>query len=294
LARHPNNGAAWAFIGLSEFELRNYDDALSALEKARSSGVGDNAQLVAVTRYTLAILLNRSGKFDDAHRELEALARQGQQNSSIVDPLGMSVLLLPYLPSQLPPDNRDLVNLAGRAALETASNHRNEAGILYREMISRYPSTANVHYAFGVFLLPDKPDQAIAEFRRELAITPSHIPAHLQLLAEFLRRSDYDAALPLAREATAFAPDAFLPKQMLGRSLLETGDISGAIKELQLSAKLEPNDPQTHFQLARAYRQAGQRDDAARENAEFLRLDRAQKALQYGAEAVGGAAPKLQ
>jgi cytochrome c-type biogenesis protein CcmH/NrfG len=54
LRRHPKNGVAWAFTGLSEFEEKRVDDALEALEKARAYGVGDNAELIALTRYTLA------------------------------------------------------------------------------------------------------------------------------------------------------------------------------------------------------------------------------------------------
>src|SRR5205807_98809 len=131
----------------------------------------------------------------------------------------------PYLPSELPAGKHELVTLAGRAAFQSAANQRQQAAKGYQEMVSRHPDTPNAHYAFGVFLLADRPDEAVAELRRELEISPAHIAARLQLAGEFLHRSDYKAALTLAREAVELAPEAPIPHQMLGRSLMETGEL---------------------------------------------------------------------
>jgi predicted Zn-dependent protease len=64
---------------------------------------------------------------------------------------------------------------------------------------------------------------------------------------------------------------------MFGRTLLQTGDIPGAIKELEASVELRFDDPQGHFHLARAYREAGRHAEAERERAHFVRLEREAK-----------------
>jgi thioredoxin-like negative regulator of GroEL len=52
--------------------------------------------------------------------------------------------------------------------------------------------------------------------------------------------------------------------------------------------KLAPESPEMRFALARAYQRAGRTDDATRERAEFLRLDRAARAARSGVQSVGG------
>ena len=71
-------------------------------------------------------------------------------------------------------------------------------------------------------------------------------------LARFQRATQLDAAFTDARVA-------------LGRTLVKLGRGADAIAPLLTAEGLQPEDPQTHFQLAQAYRQAGRNEDAARE-----------------------------
>jgi len=92
-------------------------------------------------------------------------------------------------------------------------------------------------------------------------------------VAEYLSRGEYDTALTLANEAAELGPDWYLTHQMLGRVLLQLDDAPNAIKELEKAVQLRPDDPFSHFQLGRAYRAGGKPEQAAKEQAEFLRLD---------------------
>lgn len=288
LKKHPRNGAAWAFKGLCEFGAGDRDSALQSLENARTFGVGDNAQLISATRYTLGALLTKAGRFDDALRELETLARHDQENEDVLRALGTTALLLPYLPSELPDQYASAALAIGRAVAQAASNDRAAAAQTYAEAVKKYGTIPNVHYTYGTFLLRDQADKAVEEFRRELAQSPSHVPSRLQLIAEYIRRGEYTSALPLARESVDLAPDSYLTHQMLGRTLIHLDDVDSAIPELQHAIELNPSDPSSHFQLARAYRIAGRSVDAARENAEFMRLDKA----RTQAPAPDGGGPK--
>ena len=145
-----------------------------------------------------------------------------------------------------------------------------------------------MHYAYGVFLSLEKPDEAIEEFKRELEVQPGHPSSLMQLAYEYLKRGDATEAVPWAKQAVAAAPNAFPAHKALGQALLETGDVDGAIKALLTGIKLAPESPGLHFQLARAYQRAGRLEDAERERNEFTRLDRLARTLKTGAQSIGG------
>ena len=114
-----------------------------------------------------------------------------------------------------------------------------------------------MHYAFAVFLLQEQPDKALEEFKRELELQPEHALSLMQIAYEYVNRGDAQTALPWAKQAVAAAPNSFAARKALGQALLDTGDVEGAIKELELGVKLAPESPGLHFTLARAYQRAG-------------------------------------
>lgn len=292
VARQPKHGPTWAFLGLCELELRDYERALNDLQKARTLGLGDNPAVISVARYNHAILLTRFEKFDEAFEVLREFGHEQNEDPSVVEAIGLSVLRMPYLPAELPPDKRELVLTAGRAAFKAASGRGEEADRLYQELILRYSEIPNVHYAYGYFLITSQPDKAVEQFRRELAISPYHVAARLQLAFEFFRLGDHKTALPFAQQAVELAPNLFGPRKALGFILLENGEAGRAVPELERAAKLEPESPEVRYALARAYTRVGRKKDAARERAEFQRLDAIQRAQRHGPQAVGGTTSK--
>jgi tetratricopeptide (TPR) repeat protein len=284
LASHqPKNGPAFAMLGLCEFRTREYDDSLAHLQRARALGIGDNAELTSVVRFHTGILLTRYERFEPGYDALLALAHQHNESLSVIEAFGLNVLRMPLLPSEMPPDRRELVLMAGRAAYYAADRRAADAKKAFEDVVARYPEAPNLHYAYGVYLLPEEPDAALREFRRQLEISPNDIYCILQIAFEYIRRSDYPAGLPFAQKAVELAPKEAAPHNALGRILLETGEMDRAITELELAVKLAPDSPQVHFALAHAYSRAGRKDDAARERAIFLRLDNQSRAQGEGA-----------
>jgi Tfp pilus assembly protein PilF len=92
----------------------------------------------------------------------------------------------------MPPDKRELVLLAGRAAWHQAARHPQEADKAFKELLARYPDAPNANYAYGVFQLVDTPDAALESFRRELQVKPDNVPAMLQIAFEYIKRNDYE------------------------------------------------------------------------------------------------------
>jgi tetratricopeptide (TPR) repeat protein len=285
----PENGPGWLFKGLCEFRLGNYDAALSDLARARKLGFGNNPELAATASYHTGILLTRDGQFEQALQVLRDFGQDGGDSPRAIEALGMAVLRMPMLPSELPGTRREMVMLAGRASYFAASRLSAAAQKAFEELVLRYPETPHVHYAYGLFLTTEQPDAAIDQFKAELKVSPRHPWAQVQIASEYIRRGDYEAARPWAEQAVQVAPDLFAAHRAYGTVLLETGDVDGAIQQFEDGVKLAPRSPAMRFALARAYRRAGRAADADREQAEFARLDRLSRTENTGAQSVGGA-----
>jgi tetratricopeptide (TPR) repeat protein len=284
----PNNGEAWTFAGLCAFQLKNYDDALSDLLRGRAAGAGSNQALVSVARYHLAILLTRIENYEQALETLWEFAREGDDGPRIIEAMGIATLRMPLLPSDVPGAKRDLVMVAGRAAYFTGARFSSAAQKVYEELVARYPESPNVHYAYGVFLTAEHPDEAIEQYKAELQVSPRHPWAKMQLAFEYIKRGEFEAARTYAEQAVEEAPNIFIAHRALGQVLLETGDIQGAIREYETGVSMAPQSPAMRFALARAYRRAGRTADADREQAEFARLDRLVRTQKSGVQSVGG------
>lgn len=281
------NGAAWAFKGLCEFRLKNFAVALRDLSKAHGLEIGD-PEIVPVARYHRALLLTRFERFESAVQVYTDFVRAGHDSPSFVEALGLAVLRLPLLPDEIPPDTRDVVRLAGRATLLGSSTARGQAQEVFDELLRRYPRTPNVHYLYGAYLVHERPDEALKEFKDELNVSPTHARAMLQIADELSRRGEFEEARRWATRAVRIAPRSFVGRRILGRITLECNDIPGAIAELEAAERLEANSPSVHYALARAYQRAGRPDDAKRERAEFSRLERMQQEQRGDADTLGG------
>jgi tetratricopeptide (TPR) repeat protein len=291
-ALEPKNAPAAALLGLCEYQTREYERALVNLQKARLLGLGNNQELIEVTRYHAAILMTRLEQFEVGFEILREFAREQRESPKIIEAFGINLLRMPFLPAELPPDKREIVLMAGRAAYDWAARRPREARKGFEDLVARYPQTPNVHYAFGAYLLLEEADAALAEFRKELEISPPHAPAMLQMAFEYVKRGEYQTALPLAEKAVQIAPNLFPGRNALGRILLEVGEVERAIKELEEGVRLAPDSPEMHFVLARAYAKAGRKDDAAREREIFTKLDRMMRTQREGPQAVGGVGAK--
>jgi tetratricopeptide (TPR) repeat protein len=284
----PDNGAAWTFKGLCEFQLKNYDEALANLLRGRSLGIGQAKGLVSVARYHTGLLFNRNEQHEQALQTLKDFAQEGDDGPRIIEALGLAALRIPLLPADVPGPKREMVMLAGRAAYYTAARFNAAAKKAYEELVARYPEAPNVHYAYGVFLTGEEPDAAVEQYEAELKVSPRHPWAKMQLAFEYIRRGEWDNARPWAQQAVEEAPTVFVARRALGQVLLEQGDIEGAVRELEAGAKMAPDSAAMRFALARAYRRAGRSAEAEREQIEFARLDRISRTQRQGAQSVGG------
>jgi tetratricopeptide (TPR) repeat protein len=296
LVQEPESGAAWAFRGMCEFQLRNHEQALAALQKGRLLGLADNPSLKSVADYHAAILLVRFAQYEAAREILGRFVAAGQDSPGVVEALGLAVLRMPYLPSEAPADKREMITMAGRAFCQLTKNRYSPtARLAIEELVTRFPEEPNAHYARGAFLLGVQETEAgLAAFRRVLDMQPSHVPAMLQIAFNLIKEGRYEEALPYAEKAVLNDPDFFATHNALGRVLLELGQTDRSIAELEEAARLAPNSVQTYFSLARAYQRAGRTEDVKRARATFQKLDAALRAEREKTRGVAAQSPSLE
>lgn len=273
-ARQPAHAGAVGMQGLCEFALGRHDTALRTLLRARALGIARNREIAQVVAYHTGILLTRFEEFEIGYAVLTELSGDNVESPKVIDALGLNVLRMPILPDAIPPDRKALVQLAGRAGFAMGGRRLADAGRLLDELVATYPKAPNVHYARGVLRTTEAPERAVEDFLAELAVSPDHIPARLQLVFEFVKRGEADKARPYAEDAMRLAPTHFAVHLAMGQVWFETGDLARATAAFERGAKLAPGSPQAHFLLARAYGRAGRTADAQRARAEFQRLEK--------------------
>jgi tetratricopeptide (TPR) repeat protein len=279
----PESGVALAMKGLCEFQLEHYEVALSDLQKARVLGLHQNAELHRVVLYHVAILMNRMEQYEVAREVLKPFAARGVESPAIIEALGLSMLRLPFLPSEVPPEKREMIRMAGRA-LSMMMQGKRSVGALnaFEELVLRYPGEPNVHYALGYYLAGQDPARAAEELKRELRRSPTHHAAMIELTFVLMTLGRFDEAVKYGEGAVDLAPNLFAARNALGRALLEQGEVERAIEQLEAGARLAPDSPDMYFALSRAYRKAGREEDATRALTRFEELNRALRALREG------------
>lgn len=267
-------GPAYALLGLSEFQLREYPRALDHLQRAMALGMGDRKELVQTVFYDVAVMLTRAERFDDSLDMLLKMLASGPPDPALVEPAGLAGLRLPFLPTEIPPDRRELINLAGQAVLALQTQHYEEAESELRRLVSADPNEPGVHFLYGAYLMQLHPADSVPEFERELEISPSHVLARIRLAEHLITQRDFDRALALTQQAIKLDPKRASAHMLAGEALLATGNAGDGLKELEAARELDPSVNRIHWDLLRAYAAAGRKEDAAREKREIENLQR--------------------
>jgi tetratricopeptide (TPR) repeat protein len=286
----------WTLLGLSEFETKDYGNALIHLERGRALGFSGNAAAVRVSRYHLGLLLNRNGDFDRAIDLLIPAIGAGALSDEIQFAMGIALLRIPALPEQVKPEDIALVRMAGDAAALLSESRYDRAFPIFERMVSEYPKTPFLHYAYGDALASTSMyDEAQTQLREETRLNPASVLPYLRLASIELMLHQNASALASATKAVEMSPESFEAHYWLGRSFLEQGDIPAAIHELETARRFSPNSPKVHFNLARAYSRAERTAEAQQERAEFERLNAQLPGQQhsYGDRAARGMADDM-
>ncbi len=96
--------------------------------------------------------------------------------------------------------------------------------------------------------------------------------AHVFLEVAYAQLNRIPEEISECRFVLQVVPDHFGSNLNLGRFLIKSGDLEGAIPSLQKAAAIRPTRPGPHFYLADVYTKLGRQEDARKEQAEAERL----------------------
>jgi predicted Zn-dependent protease len=272
-ALEPGGAPGWTMSGLCEYKLRNYAAALESLTHAEQVGFNEKPELAHAARLHYALLLTKMGNFEKAITVLTDLTRIDKKSPEIIAAAGIAGLRRPLLPAEVPESERDLVYRLGDAMASAMELEYKSANQKFEDLLKAYPSEPNVHFRYGALLSIQDADRGIEEIKRAIDLAPDHVLALVSLSAILLKREDAGAALEYAQRAVKAGPGDYSTHIVLGRALLANEQPARAAAELEQALKLAPGIPEAHYSLAVAYSRLGKKEDAAREQAEFRRLE---------------------
>lgn len=276
----PNAGPAFALRGLCEFEMGDVRQSLIDIEHGISLGAANQPRNEQILLYHRAMLLTRLGNYESALKAYSFFAKRGITNPELLIAIGLAGLRIPLLPKELASDQQELASATGEAGYRFLAGDETSAAQAFQALFQRFPNALNTHFFYGYLLFATDPEAALAEFQQELQLSPSNADANVMAAWALLMRNGASDALPYAQNAVA--KDAALPSAqlVLGRSLLETGDVNGGMQHLEKALQLEPDNIETHLALAKAYSKSGRKEDARRERVLCLRLSRGNDATE--------------
>jgi tetratricopeptide (TPR) repeat protein len=284
---------AWALLGLCEFETGHYQSARAHLHRGLAPGGKLAAELDAGARFHYGLLLTRAGLFDQGRRELTRFAGGAAGEPVVLAGIGVNALRMPLLPNEIPADQQDLVEKAGKATsawmlhpqalgakiAATTVGDAGEAEKQFRDLenqfyglLKSYPTAPGVHYLYGIYLSSSRPDQAQTEFRRELEVNPQNAAAQAMTVLAQLTHGDAPDALTNAKKAAAEEASDPLVEYAYGRALVAAGSLAEGIERLKAAEDLDPQVLNYHTALAGAYSKAGRYNEAREERQAALAM----------------------
>ena len=274
IAINPKSSQAWPFLGLTEFETKDYSNSYIHLDRARELDFRGTPAVMLLAIYHLAELRNLNGDFFGAADLLIPEVHQGRVHEQTKIILGMSMLRVPLLPAQLSPSSRALMHAAGETAVLQYSYKYDDTFRAFEGMIKDFSNTPFIRYAYASALdILSRYDDATAQLREEVRTNPGSALPHQLMASIALKQHRPDEAMSAARHAVELDSQSAGAHELLGRALLELGKVEPAVEELETASKLAPNYPGVHFSLARAYTKAKRPADAQRERAIFAQLN---------------------
>lgn len=278
----PEAGATWGMLGLCEYQIGRYDEALMHIQRSSALGFAGNPELTRTLRYHEGILLNLKGEFERAQQALSALSDDGANSENVINALGLAVLRSPVRAKDVnSTKDREIIRRAGWAEHLAARRDTGGARREYERLSEDYPKTRDIHYAYGRFLLAQREDEkAMAAFSREIENSPNHAIARFQIaLIKLNHKQDVIGAIELARQGVKLNPNAPFGHYILGQLLFNAGKNEEAIYELEVAQRSTPDEARIYYALARAYARANRQADAERARANFKRLKQPDEAF---------------
>ena len=254
-------GAVSTSLGRKDLDLR-----------AALTAAPDSPELL----YAYALLLRQEGKARESLATYTRAASLRKPNAEELRSVALDyVLLSDYddaihwleLAQQLNPHSANVLYSLGRCYY--SKDRYQDARKLYEAALAIEPRNLKVKENLGLVYdatnEPDKAEDALAKAVSWADPNGTDEWPYLDFGAFLLDHNRATEAIPHLRTAVKIKAACAVCHEKLGRALLATEDIAPGLSELEEATKLDPANPRMHYELGRAYRQAGQREKATQE-----------------------------
>jgi cytochrome c-type biogenesis protein CcmH/NrfG len=140
---------------------------------------------------------------------------------------------------------------------------------------------------------PHEPEDRLAELEDRIRANPDS-RLFPQLAEEYRRAGRYDDALSTLRNGLERQPEYVSAHVLLGRCLLESGDVEGAVGELERVTANDPTHPLAHKLLSQAQLAHGRREAASQTLERYALLHSGDPELPELRRAIQGQAQQRQ
>lgn len=114
----------------------------------------------------------------------------------------------------------------------------------FTKAIEMNPEDPNIYYHYGqVYYLIGDLTKAQSNFEKAKSLNPKNVFAHIQLACITYRHNDVQKCFEMFNQAKSIFPTAPEIPNYLGEILFDRGDIAGATKQFDISAKLQEAMP---------------------------------------------------
>ena len=135
------------------------------------------------------------------------------------------------------------------------------------------PADAETHNNLGATLFANgRVDDAMAHYRKALAIRPDYADASCNLASALLSNGDLDGAIAHYSACLALSPNQFEAQYNLANALLRVGRTDEAVAHFQKVLKLRPDNADARANLGNAFLAKGHVRDAIAQYREALRI----------------------
>jgi tetratricopeptide (TPR) repeat protein len=272
IALTPKAGPAYALRGLCEFEASQFSQSLQDLQTSVALGAAAQPRNAAIIVYHEALALARLGRYEEALGQYTQLVKQSSTAPDLIAAVGLAGLRMPIFPKEMDPPQATIISSVGLAASEYMRGDTSGAARDFQALFKQNPALPNLHYLYGYLLFSTDPQGGIAQFKEELAVSPSSAVTHAMLAWAYGLQGDYAASLPNARSAVTEDPSLPMAQLVLGRALVETGDPSAGLAHLEAVVASDPQNLEAHLALVKAYSKLGRNEDARQERLQCLAI----------------------
>jgi len=164
--------------------------------------------------------------------------------------------------------------LAGEA-MDAMGDH---AGAIkqFRAAVKADPKQPDVHFGLGYLLwTQNQYEEAAQQFKLEIDNFPNDAQALAYLADSNVRLNRAEVARPVLEKAMRLNPRLELPYLDLGILDAAAGRKENALRHFKVALRLNPDDVQIHWRMARLYQSMGRKEEAKAEFAKTRSLNKA-------------------